>query len=43
MKTPKLIAAWLFVGLCLGWGVLKSAQKSLPLFTQGMKGMAKPN
>jgi hypothetical protein len=35
MKTISLIAAWLFISLCLGWGVLKSAQKCVPLFTQG--------
>jgi hypothetical protein len=29
----KLILAWLFVGIPLGWGVVKSVQQALPLFT----------
>ena len=29
----KLIVAWLFVGVPLGWGVGKSVQQALPLFT----------
>ena len=32
MKTIKLLLVWLWVVLPLGWGVLKSAQKSVPLF-----------
>lgn len=28
----KLIVAWLFVGLPLAWGVVRSVQQSLPLF-----------
>lgn len=43
MKTMQLVVTWLYIGLCLGWGVLKSAQKSVPLFTQGIKGTASPN
>ena len=30
-----LYIAWLVVGLPLGWGVYKTVQKSLPLFTGG--------
>lgn len=40
MKTLQLALAWLFIGLCLGWGVLKSAKKCVPLFTQEVKGTA---
>jgi len=36
----KLIVAWLFVGIPLGWGVVKSLQQALPLFT-GAKVEAK--
>jgi hypothetical protein len=36
----KLIIAWLFVGVPLGWGVVKSVQKALPLF-EGVKTEAK--
>ena len=32
MKTIKLLLVWLWVVIPLGWGVLKSAQKSVPLF-----------
>lgn len=28
----KLLFAWLFVSVALGWGVLKSARKAAPLF-----------
>ncbi len=33
MKTIKLIIVWLWVALPLGWGVMKSVQKALPLIT----------
>ena len=36
----KLIIAWLFVGLPLAWGVVRSVQQSLPLFS-GAKVEAK--
>ncbi len=36
----KLIIAWLFVGIPLGWGMVKTVQKSMPLFT-GAKVEAK--
>ena len=29
---PMLCIAWLVVGIPLAWGVVKSVQKSLPLF-----------
>ena len=29
----KLIVAWLFIGIALGWGVVKSVHQSMPLFT----------
>jgi len=29
----KLIIAWLFVGLALGWGVVQSIHQSEPLFS----------
>jgi hypothetical protein len=32
MKSINLILVWLCVVLPLGWGVMKSVQKSLPLF-----------
>jgi hypothetical protein len=38
----KLIVAWLFVGLCLGWGLVKSIQQAGPLFT-GVKEEIKKN
>jgi len=31
----KLVLAWLFVVLPLGWGVTQSVKKSMPLFTGG--------
>ena len=37
----KLIVAWLFVGLALGWGVVQSIHQSKPLFS-GAKVEAKP-
>jgi hypothetical protein len=37
MKTIRLLAAWLFIGSALGWGVFKSAQKCLPLFVPSEK------
>jgi hypothetical protein len=36
----KLIIAWLFVGIPLGWGMVKSVQQALPLFT-GVKAAMK--
>ena len=33
MKEIKLIIVWLWVALPLGWGVMKSVQKAMPLFT----------
>ncbi len=32
MNTIKLIIAWMWICLPLGWGVYKSVQKSVPLF-----------
>ncbi len=31
-NLPMLCIAWLVVGIPLGWGVVKSVEKSLPLF-----------
>jgi hypothetical protein len=39
MKILTLLLAWTFVTLPLGWGVIKSVQKSLPLF--GITAVAK--
>jgi hypothetical protein len=33
MKKLTLILAWTWITLPLGWGVYKSVQKSLPLFS----------
>lgn len=33
MNRFKLLLAWLLVGLPLVWGVARSVQKSLPLFS----------
>lgn len=33
MNLIKLIIVWTWVALPLGWGVLKSVQKSAPLFS----------
>jgi hypothetical protein len=33
MRTLRLIAAWVLVGLPLAWGVARSVQKSRPLFS----------
>ena len=33
MKAIKLLFVWLWITVPLGWGVLKSVQKSLPLFS----------
>lgn len=32
MKTLRLVVAWAWVAVPLGWGVYQSVQKSLPLF-----------
>lgn len=29
---PKLVGAWLFVGIPLAYGVIKTVEKALPLF-----------
>lgn len=39
MQPLKLIVAWLWIGLPLGWGLYQSVQKSLPLF--GIEVVAK--
>ncbi len=31
-QTLKLMIAWLLVGSALGWGVVQSIKKSMPLF-----------
>ena len=36
MKMIKLLIAWTWITLPLGWGVYKSVQKSLPLFEAKM-------
>lgn len=41
MKSLRLIIAWTWVALPLGWGVFKSVEKSLPLF-QGAVAPASP-
>ncbi len=33
MNSIKLIVVWLWVAIPLGWGVMKSLQKSAPLFS----------
>lgn len=33
MKHLKLILVWLWVALPLGWGVMKSVRKAMPLFS----------
>ena len=42
--TSRLIFAWLFVTLALGWGVWKSVRKSMPLFhgADALQTPAKP-
>ncbi|HEY2572407.1 MAG TPA: hypothetical protein VGH65_00015 [Verrucomicrobiaceae bacterium] len=32
MKRAKLILVWLWVAIPLGWGVLNSVRKAMPLF-----------
>jgi hypothetical protein len=32
MKFLRLIIAWIWIAVPLGWGVYQSVQKSLPLF-----------
>lgn len=39
--NAKLIIAWLFVSACLGWGMVRSVQQAMPLFT-GANAAAKP-
>ena len=39
MKALSLLLAWTFIAVPLGWGVIKSVQKSLPLF--GITAVAK--
>jgi hypothetical protein len=36
----KLLLSWLLVVVPLGWGVTKSVQKSLPLFSKDAKPVA---
>lgn len=38
----KLFFAWLLVALPLAWGVTKSVQKSLPLFTASSAAVSAP-
>ena len=38
MNNIKLIIAWTWISLPLGWGVYKSVQKSLPLFESKTTG-----
>lgn len=33
MNVIKLVVVWLWVAIPLGWGVMKSVQKSAPLFS----------
>lgn len=35
MKTAKLIIVWLWVAIPLGWGVMKSLGKAMPLIAGG--------
>ena len=35
MQRPLLIAAWILVLAPLSWGVARSVQRSMPLFTAG--------
>lgn len=39
MKALTLLLAWTWITVPLGWGVIKSVQKSLPLF--GITAVAK--
>ena len=38
----KLCIAWAVVGIPLGWGVVKSVEKSLPLFDGKARASAQP-
>jgi hypothetical protein len=38
MKIFKLMLAWLWVALPLGWGVSQSIRKAAPLFAEGLDG-----
>jgi hypothetical protein len=42
MKQIKLILVWLWVAVPLGWGVMKSVQKAMPLFTGNGAALAPP-
>lgn len=35
MNAIKLFIVWLWIAIPLGWGVMKSVQKSAPLFSGG--------
>ena len=37
MRRFMLILAWLVVSLPLAWGVYQSVQRSIPLFSGGMR------
>ena len=39
MKTIRLLFAWAWIAIPLGWGVAQSVQKSMPLFD----GLTAPN
>ncbi len=41
MPTPlKLAIAWILVAIPLGWGVMKTVEKSKPLFTGALQAPA---
>lgn len=42
MKALKLVIVWLWVALPLGWGVMKSVKKAMPLFTGNGAALTKP-
>lgn len=42
MQTVKLLIAFLWVGIPLGWGVVQSVKKSMPLIKGEPSGAALP-
>lgn len=42
MKNIRLLIAWIWVAMPLGWGVYQSVNKSLPLFQSAAAAPAAP-
>lgn len=41
MNKLRLIFVWLWIAIPLGWGVMKSVQKAMPLFARAVPAAVK--